>query len=196
MKKDIENLLADHEKFHSWFQIEHFVIGSQGNAWAQYQQCLREIKSRSLILENGKDERKILKLEIKEHEFKRFKTIRKSKRLRLYYKLRLLKRNLNDFEESLYHTTRELIHFVNLAKRIKKESWGNKTITGDMRKSLEAQMWWEKAKQMLVVDIISFGQISKPTVEMLFNMPKKDRRELLELIKPEQREKLIDWAMK
>ena len=51
-KELIKNLLKDYEGCHSDFQIDNFIIGSQGDAWAQYKQCLREINGRVEILES------------------------------------------------------------------------------------------------------------------------------------------------
>ena len=55
-KIKIEKILVDHQELHSDFQIDNFIIGSQGDAWAQYKQCLREIKARVENIEskNGK----------------------------------------------------------------------------------------------------------------------------------------------
>ena len=54
--KDIEikKLLNDHQELHSEFQIENFIIGNQGDKWAQYKQSLREIKARYEKLESDK----------------------------------------------------------------------------------------------------------------------------------------------
>jgi hypothetical protein len=196
MKADVKNLLADYEKYHSSYQMENFIIGSQGNAWGQYKQCLREIKSRSQNIEEMKDERKLLELDIADLRIKRFFCFRRSTRIRNAIRLNSLRRKLLDLEESLSHTLRELIFFVDSAKRIKSESWGNKPITGDMRKSLEAQMWFERITQMMAVDMLAFGRVSKNTFDMIFNMPKTDRKELLAMIEPANIENLIGWTNK
>ena len=194
MKNDIKTLLADYEKYHSVYQIENFIIGGQGNAWAKYKQCLREIKSRRDNIESMRDERELLLLDIKSMKRKRWFRGKLS-RARDLIKLKSSQRKIKDIDECLYHISRELIYFVNLAKRIKKESWGDKIISGDLRKKLEAQMWLERVKQMMAVDILSFGAVSKPTIEMLFNMPKEERKELFKMIEPNNRGGLIEWAL-
>jgi hypothetical protein len=195
MKEKIDELLIDYEKYHSRYQIEHFIVGAQGNAWAKYKQCLREIKSRWENIESMKDEKRLLELDIKELGIKKFIRIRRATRIsesRRSIKLNASKRKLADLEESLKHTLRELMHFISLAKRIKKDSWGEKIITGDLRKSLEAQMWFEKCTRMMAIDVIAFGQVSKTTVDMIFNMPKRERKELLAMMEPGRRENLIE----
>ena len=53
-KFKIKELLEDHQELHSEFQIDNFIIGNQGDRWAQYKQCLREIKSRWESIESDK----------------------------------------------------------------------------------------------------------------------------------------------
>lgn len=192
MKKDINELLLDHEKYHSRFQIENFIVGGQGNAWAQYKQCLREIKSRDESLDRLKDDRELILIDIeylkrKKHFISKIK--KRKKAIRLKSKIRQLK----DIDEKITHTARELNHFIIIAKRIKKTSWGDKLITGDLRKSLEAQMWKERCQQMVLIDIMTFGHISHQTMEMIFKMPISDRKELLKMSDKNNRGALIEW---
>jgi hypothetical protein len=196
MKEDIKYLLEDYEAYHSRFQIENFIIGSKGNAWAKYKQCLREIRSRGNHIEDLKDQKELIRLDLKDLNRKKRLSIRRAKKNRISIQINSLKRKAVEVEESIHHSMRELIHFVNAAKRIRAESWGSGIITNSLKKELEAQMWREKAKQMLAVDIIAFGQLSKPTVEMLFSMPRKVRAELFKMIEPEKRAGLIEWAKK
>jgi hypothetical protein len=88
-------------------------------------------------------------------------------------------RNLGNLKKSFADTSRELLAFVRIAEGIKLNFWGNGKLSGNKKKMLEENMWFEKAKFMMAVDLMTIGNVSKPTLEMVYAMPKKIRGELM-----------------
>jgi hypothetical protein len=194
MKDKIENLLQDHQKFHSEYQIENFIIRSQGGAWAQYKQCLREIASRYDTIQDMKGDMQLIDLEIERLKNKRF-FFRRFSKIKHRIELERKQRNLGNLKKSFADTSRELLAFVRIAEGIKLNFWGNGKLSGNKKKMLEENMWFEKAKFMMAVDLMTIGNVSKPTLEMVYAMPKKIRGELMSNLSENGRHNLIAWAM-
>ena len=194
MKEKIEKLLKDHQLFHSEFQIENFIIRSQGCAWAQYKQCLREIASRYESMQQIKEDIVLKNLEVR--RLKNKFAIKKSTRLKNNILINRSKRQLNSMKKNLVDTDRELIQFVRIAETIKLNFWGNGRLSKEKKRLLEQNMWIEKAKFLMAVDLMTIGNLSKPTIELIYSMPKSDKKELLNFLGKDNREKLISWVMK
>lgn len=171
MNDDIKKLMDDYQEGHSDFQIENFIIKSQGSRWMQYQQCLREIKGRINIISKWESRK------IKKRFFKR--RISRSKK-----------------PPNVIRAEREMEIFVKLAKEFKRDLG---EITPDRRKYLEEQSWFEKAKRMIGVDLlVSNGQgISKATIEFILQLPGSYRKELVLgiLNDPQYKRKMIEWII-
>ena len=82
MKGIIETLLNDLQENHSRFQIENFIIGSQGGKRFQYRQCLREIKARWDNLKKLKDDKVGSNLELIILKKNSWKTFRKTSKIK------------------------------------------------------------------------------------------------------------------
>ena len=91
MKKIIktsELILKDYRPEHSLFQIENFIIGSQGGTWAQYRQCLRELSSRHGAVDSKINEIKKDALKLKEIEQSIFSCFHKKAKLKLQHEIK------------------------------------------------------------------------------------------------------------
>lgn len=165
-----ENLLRDFESAHSEFQIDNFIIGSAGDPWAQYKQCLREIHARRESVIN-------LQEQIELHEMNsvrvRWLFIRKKK---AEIEKRQWRRKRKALVKRLSESKRELARFVDLALELKK-SIGE--IGPDEKRRLEEQSWLYKARRMAGIDVIVNGRIGKQTLEMILALPDAQRREIL-----------------
>jgi hypothetical protein len=192
MTKTIENLLKDFEQYHSRFQIENFILWESGNAWAQYKQALREIKSRKESLENYRDEHQLAQIDFKALKNKRA-WFGSGKRKRREIELRRLARRIKNIEDTIRDVSRELSVILKVALRLKREKFD--CLTNEQKRNLEAQAWFEKARLMAAVETMTLGQPSKATVELVLSMPKRMRKELLIAIAPANRNKLIAWAV-
>jgi len=170
MKFKIAKLLQDYEPKHSEFQIDNFIIGSNGNRWEQYKQALREIKSRYENLINLEENLQLFEFTPK---WKTKLKFGKRARLKAQIEAKQQKRRHAVLLENIKHTERELNLFVEIADKLKKR-FGH--IDYDKRRALEADSWYQKVRKMAGVDLITnHGQLGRSTVEMILALPKKDR---------------------
>lgn len=167
-EKIIKALLKDFEPGHTEYQIRNFIVGSEVHPWHQYMQCLREIDGRVRILRRPDRERK-----------SRFKFWRRKRNGRL---------------PANRSVRRELAHFINIAVELReRHNFGS--LSGEQKKILESESWREKAKFMLCMDIFCMGRPSKPTVEFIYKLPKKEKRELLMEVDPRNKQKVIEYLV-
>ena len=185
--KDIEikKLLNDHQELHSEFQIENFIIGNQGDKWAQYKQCLREIKARYEKLESDKMQVEILKM--------------KPKQFRLFWpsKINIAKRKfaeishkkqLDSIRDTIKERERELECFLKQAIKLKKH-FGN--INRERRQILELESWTAKGRRMVATDVALTGGISHQTFEFVLSLPSKSQDSILDKMLPNDPERRL-----
>lgn len=184
--KKIDILLNDYRPEHSSFQIEHFIIGGQGNEWAQYKQALRELAARVDGIKIKTAEIAALAAEVESFGGGgRWNPIgRKKKRLTEALKRSRLKKERAAFRSKM----REFVKFYKIAIDLKR-SLGE--ISTERRRSLESEMWVEKARRMAAVDLISINGLQRSTVEFIMSFPRELRRDILADLRPENRQKLL-----
>lgn len=114
------------ENRHSYFQLQHFVIGKEPTRQAQMWQCLREMQSRkesidniNLEIEEAKDALEIIDIEIKEADFpSKYKEV---KLRQLERKNRILSKTINNLQNKLKFVEQEVRFLLNLFETINKE---------------------------------------------------------------------------
>jgi len=176
----IKNTLLDYEKNHSIFQIDNFIIGKQGDLWAQYKQCLREMRGRIDNLEVLNGELELIKIEIA--SFKLCwpsKTAIKKKRMKKVWK----KRKLEVIAANIIDTEREAVRFAEIAEKLKGELG---EITPERRYQLETESWKNKGIKMAAIDILATGRISNQTYDFIFSLPKESQLELFSKLSAKQ----------
>ena len=178
MSDVIENLLKDYVPKHSEFQIDNFIVGSQGDTWAQYKQALREIKSRYGMLIQLREDFELAALNGNGRRFLKFG---KRARAKAVIEAARDKRRHKAMLENLEHTERELACFVELASDLK-NVLGD--IDADKRQRLEAQSWWRKALRMAGVDMLVNGRIGQATMELIVALPVTERDMVLGILSP------------
>ena len=147
------------------------------------------------IESNEEEDIELIGLEIKKLKSKKFK-FGKSNKIKNQITLNRKFRHLKNIQKNLAETTRELLTFVKIADTIKMNCWRNDKLTVDKKRFLEENMWIEKAKFMMAVDLMTIGNLSKPIVEMIYSMPTKNRKELISMLTEDGRKKLISLVMK
>jgi len=176
---DIENLLHDNESRHSDFQIDNFIIKKQGDSWAQYKQCLREISSRHESIKNNEAKAKAIKSKIR-------KTVR-FKIWRLINRKKIAGNSVEFDQPEMLKTTKnlkaELECFLKRARELKKVIG---EITPEKRYELETESWKAKALKMAVIDVLSTGRISNQTYEFIFSLPKESQLEIFVMLSCKQ----------
>jgi len=181
----IEGLLADHEKYHSDFQIENFIIG-HGHVWGQYKQALRELSARWEALRSEDDE--IQAAEIEAQRERRKWALSGTGRLLKAIAVRRAERKVAGLAHRKNETQRELAEFLRIAVALKRQI-GELTIA--KRRELESEMWLHKARRMAALDLISLGGLQRQTAEFIASLPREMRRAVLADLRPENRQRLL-----
>lgn len=161
----INKLLEDYQELHSDFQIDNFIIGNQGDSWAQYKQCLREMKSRVESIESDKMQAEIL--ERKPKQSKIFWPSKSNLEKRRVEKISNRTR-LNTIYAMIKERERELSRFLEHAQRLKDEIG---TIDQDRRYQLEIESWTAKGRKLAAIDLLSYGRISTQTLDFILSLP-------------------------
>lgn len=175
---NIDELIADFRPFHTEFQIEHFIVGTEGpTEWGRYKQALRELEGRTegvrasvLLLERAR-------LRLGRLIFWSWLPWRRSDR-----KLNLVEAgdSIKSMELALADTKREQRAFFELAR-------GLKDIIGDLteekRARLESDYWFERMRYQAMLELHTTGTLHKSTLETLMTMPRS--QELLARVLPE-----------
>ena len=177
--KKAELILSDFHPEHSEFQMENFIIGAQGNEWAQYRQALRELAGRHPDMKN--QVARILDLR-DDLDAERSRWFRRAE------KISRIKKEIKTTRESLKSKSREYLFFYKLARNLKRKIGA---VTAQRRRDLETQMWVEKARRMAAVDLISINGLQRSTVEFIMSFPRELRRDILADLRPENRQKLL-----
>jgi len=190
MNNVLGNLLADHQMFHSEFQIENFILYESGNHWAKYKQALKEIDHRRDTLHGLKDD-----LAIAQIDFKRLKGKRpmwgRGRREKYQIRLNQQVRSIKKLDATIKDICRELGIFIKIAVKLKKEKFSS--LTQEQKRNLEAQMWREKIREMIAIDIFCLGRLDKPTISMIRSLPDQMRREIADEMERKKLPDLITW---
>lgn len=164
----IQELLADHQLYHSELQMDSFItMRSGGTQYGMYKQALRELFKRYRGLKEQYPARELLLLDIADLE-----TTRDTRE-----KVELAKKrmSLDDCNRGIRDTEREFRHFLGQAQALK-EVIGE--LTPERRNELDIEMWIFKAKESAAIDYITNRGLSKGTIELIQYMPPKIRAEL------------------
>jgi len=184
MREIIENLLKDHQGHHSNFQIENFIVGCSGDAWAQYKQALREIESRYEIILDART--KLISHKKSMQKIKR--SLNGDKRKIKSYGLRVgaYRKELENAQD----VKRELKKFVELAVRLKSEIG---EVDSKKRQALETKSWKNKGVRMAAVDVLATGAISHQTYDFIFSLPKESQLELFKALSTKKPWELLGY---
>ena len=164
----INELLKDYRELHSEFQIDNFIIGSQGDAWAQYKQCLREIKSRRDTLSGDYAKLKAIEHMAKKRFFITSKSMAKTK---------IVREQIKPLLYAIAERERELKRFMEIATELKKNIG---ELTEEKRARLEADSWINKGRRLAAIDILCMGRISPQTADFILSLPERASFDLIE----------------
>jgi hypothetical protein len=175
----IKKLMADNQELHSDFQIDNFIIGNQGDRWAQYKQCLREISGRRENIRLKKSEAELLRLDIDRKKIywpsrygRKKAKIKRQEKLKRFEDLRAI---ISEYE-------RELSRFLKHALELKRH-FGN--INRERRQQLELESWTAKGRKMAAIDRVLTGRISHQTFEFILSLPIESQHSILDKILPD-----------
>jgi len=178
----IEELLKDHEMYHSTFQQDYFITGAEATPYGQYKQALREISTRVDSIKNSEWELEKLLVEIEEQKEK----AKKGKKFERKYAEIEIKRKFHQAEQvdkSIDAVKKELERFVQHGIALKKQIGD---LTPEKSYELEKELYFEKCKEMLVTDWACLSRIQPQTYELMMSLPMSKRIEFAEYFKNQE----------
>jgi len=179
-KETMERLLADHQMFHSDFQISEFILNGDacGNVYGMYRQCLRELDKRKRVLRQLYIERERKMLDLS--DIKAQSTMPMGKRVKTLAHLALdareLELQLEDLQAHIKDTEREFQNFFTYAIRLKEELG---ELTPARRDELDREMWAHRAKVMAALDLLTVRHFQEKTFRMINSFPSHQRDSLV-----------------
>ncbi len=183
---DINELLKDHQLYHSDFQMDRFItMRSGGTEYGQYKQALRELDKRRRGLKELYVEKALLKLEINKLNFP---IIRHFKKNKINNGKKIMA--MEDLDKNIFDTEREFKRFYSQAECLKVKIG---ELTPEKKEQLEIEMWEFKIKELCLLDQVSTGKVSKNTYELIGVCPPNIRKELLGFTNPANLNKLGEW---
>lgn len=176
-------LLADHELFHSEFQIRNLIVARTGGTiYGAYKQTIRELWNRL----SG------IGAELAALGFDQSQTTKESTQNNVCKGAPHLE-TLIQKTPILKDTIRETAILYGLASWLKSQLG---ELNRRAQQQLEAELWIYRVKCGIAVDFITIGRLSQPTVELLHALPMELRREILEILNcPEAHAFLIEWYL-
>jgi hypothetical protein len=186
MPPDIRSLLADHELFHSDFQMDYLItVRAGGTPYGCYKQALRELYKRWRGLRQAYSDRALLEVDIDEIESQLGNHwASEFGRRRAEINLATKRLGIEEADRVIQDTEREFRRFAAQAATLK-ESIGD--LTPERRAELDREMWRHRLRCMATVDIITRGALGENTVTFLQAAPREWRAPILDEIKAEIR---------
>lgn len=163
----MQSFLDDHRKYHSSFQIDHFIIGKSGGTdYGMYRQAVREIVRRYRTLRS-------LKVQLDKRTYIPEK---------VHYTFEQDEQDIEheSLESSFRDTLREFARFFKIAESLK-DRLGE--ITEEKRSALEAEYFYHCLKTEAALDIATTGRVGKGTYRNVCSLPTQMRERLLKEIK-------------
>lgn len=186
----LNDLLADHQLYHSEFQQDYLITArAGGTTYGQYKQALRELFKRKRGLEELYSERELLIIDIEELEA--MVSDDEFEQRRNDVKLKQKRGHIYDMDKNIADTEREFKRFYQQAVALNGVIG---ELTEERRRELDEDMWRYKIKEMAAIDYMSHGRLGNVTIEMLKATPIEMRVELSKLIlDPQNHQALINW---
>jgi len=159
--------LADYERFHTEFQIEHFIIAGAGvSPYGEWKQIRRELAGRLAGLRGFRDSKIENALETERLE-KSWRWTRRG-RTRRFVMLRKLEESRADMIAAERDTVREIRAFrTRLAELV--DRLGD--LTPERRAELESDFWFRKLRASVALEVLSSGRVAKNTLDAVVSCP-------------------------
>lgn len=179
----LQDILQDSQKFHSSFQIDHFIINGSGiGKYGKYKQCLREIEGRITTLQSLfiDQKRTDIHVQMKREAIKA--AIGHDEELLKLDLLELLSKAEN-LSSSIRDSQRELERFYRWAVVLKNElEKEGKSLAND-REELESKYWKERMELLVALDMAESGRMSKASIEGIHSLLPEMSRDIFNKVK-------------
>jgi hypothetical protein len=192
----INELLADHQEFHSNLQMDSFItLRSGGTLYGCYKQALRELNTRKVAVIQ-----RVTQMRLAETEYRRREQPASddfvAERNRIKNEEYAAFREMN--ERILNDTLRECAYFYGQALAIREEMAAQGMqfpLDAKARDRLDREMWEYNLKGRCAVELMSQGRLNGTTIELIQSCPSELRQRIAVCLAPESRGQLVDWFM-
>jgi len=183
---DINELLKDHQMYHSDFQRNYFITAraGAGTNYGMYKQALRELNKRYRGLKQLYIDKELLQIDIDDVRPKKNEYDKKRQELN---KVKFVMQ-MEDLDLNIKATEEEFKHFYAQAVFFKKKIG---KLTDKKKNELDIDMWVHKIKTDAALDILSTGHVSKGISELIFSLPLETRKILVNEIN--NKDRLLRW---
>ena len=188
----ITNIFADHEHFHSTWQIDNAITAkSGGTLYGCYRQACRETHKRWRGLRDAYYQRRIAELDLADLERQE-----PTERIRLDIQRQRL--DLIEGEQVLRDSEREFLRFAGQALACRRALGlsDDQTMPREMRERLDAEFWEYQLMCLAAVDFITQGRLSRNVVELLVSVSGEMRQRLrAAILDTDAHDKLVGWYL-
>lgn len=188
----VETLLADHQLYHSDFQMDALItVRAGGTRYGCYKQSLRELWKRYRGLRDLYAQCELLRIDIDELSSRSCDTEIDQRRTAVQRASKQLA--LQEVEKNIEDTEREFLRFYNQAVVLK-------SCIGELdpkrRAELDCEMWEHRLRCAAAIDFMTSGRLSANTVESLQSCPVEMRKRLAaDMLDPAKHGSLIEWFL-
>jgi hypothetical protein len=192
----INELLADHQEFHSDLQMDSFItLRAGGTLYGCYKQALRELSTRKIAVIDRVTQMRLAEVEYQER-------MRPAENEFVAERNRLKRVEIASFrtmnEQILQDTLRECAYFYGQALAIRDalhEQGVRFPLDAKTRARLDREMWEHNLKGRCAVELMSQGRLNGTTIELIQSCPKEMRGRIGECLSLQHRGELFDWFM-
>jgi hypothetical protein len=208
----LEALLADHQLYHSDFQMDSLItVRAGGTRYGCYKQALRELWKRYRGLRDLYSQQALLVIDIEElveevrssecgvrngelpAPHSELRTPNSFAQRRSAVHLASKRLALHEIAKNIEDTEREFLRFYAQAAALK-NCLGE--LNPQRRAELDREMWEHKFKSAAAIDFMTAGRLSANTVESLQSCPVEMRKRLArDVLDPARHNSLIDWFL-
>ncbi len=187
----VEELLKDHQIFHSDLQMDCFITGlSGGTPFGMYKQALRELDKRHRALRHLHIERERLRMKIPSKVVGWFRS-----KCHKLWALADIEAGfaLEDQGRTIGDTWREFARFLQQARALKKKVG---ELTPKTRAVLDQIFWEDHLRRTAAVELLTSGGLTPNTLGCINAMPVAARATLLAECHQDNRERLMAWYVR
>lgn len=167
-------LLLDHQPFHSEFQLRWMIVSRNGGTrYGCYKQVLREIEARLLALNE----------------------CAQAKSMGVNGTVPAIDDCVADINQRRSaDLVRELTLLCEIGEKLKRQIG---LLDEKRRACLEMELWNYRARRIAALDLLTLGQISRETLEMICALPISQRQELLDAVfEPSNHARLVETYLR
>ncbi len=186
--KDLKNIFNDHVLSNTDYADNLIINGIARSEYGQYKQAVRELYKRFRGLRECSFSREKLDVDIAECKYLSENAENEFERQRNEIDYRHKISMIEESDRVLNDTKREFVTFYKLATQLKKIIG---EISVEKRFECDRTDHLNKIKELVAMDFIASGRVSKENIERITHMPEESKKDILNSIKDPKT--LVNW---